>query len=387
MWSVLVVSAWLAFSNFCASGPCPVKLLGRLEALGLGVVDAVHQTHELAGDIAVKPGRAEGVFHRQHARWKDRKVQRVHARRRGLGLQHQKDRWIGMVEADRANRIEPAQVVLVRHVVAVPGYDGARWPGRWSRSRPDRAGAGRRCSSRTGSRVRCRRAVRDPKAHSARDQHDLLRFDIEAPQLGGHVQPALLRDDQHLGVGVVENASLHRAVGALHVNAAVDVAGYRDESLHEVDRLGWQRQRVPAKLIGWRLDTVEITDQKPIADTLERLVHGGRTDPIQPRTPVGAVRRGERGARELLGIQAVKDTAAASSATAAARPARPRSQICCRSPTGSSAPRLRPRVIFHWIGSFTSKTWTSTSHCDRSRRGGHVATRFPAHQEQHQGGD
>jgi hypothetical protein len=39
----------------------------------------------------------------------------------------------------------------------------------------------------------------------------------------------------------------------------------------------------------------------------ERTVHRGRTDAVEPAAPVGVPRRGERGARQLLGVQAVRD--------------------------------------------------------------------------------
>jgi hypothetical protein len=39
-----------------------------------------------------------------------------------LRLQHQKDRRVRMVEADRTDRVEAAQVVFVRRVVAMPGH-------------------------------------------------------------------------------------------------------------------------------------------------------------------------------------------------------------------------------------------------------------------------
>ena len=46
----------------------------RHEAFLLGVVDAVDQPHELAGEVAVEPGRAEGVLHGQPARREDHEV-------------------------------------------------------------------------------------------------------------------------------------------------------------------------------------------------------------------------------------------------------------------------------------------------------------------------
>ena len=63
----------------------------RLEALRLGVVDAVDEAHELAGDVAVEPGRAERVLHRQPARREDDEVDVVDAGRIARRLQHQED--------------------------------------------------------------------------------------------------------------------------------------------------------------------------------------------------------------------------------------------------------------------------------------------------------
>ena len=92
----------------------------RHEAFGLRVVRAVHEAHELARDVAMEPGRAERILGGEPARREDHEVDRIDARRVARRLQHEKDRRIGMVEADRADRVEVAQVVLVRRVVAVP---------------------------------------------------------------------------------------------------------------------------------------------------------------------------------------------------------------------------------------------------------------------------
>ena len=46
----------------------------RHEAFGLGIVGAMHQAHELAGDVAVEPRRTEGVLRHQPARREDREV-------------------------------------------------------------------------------------------------------------------------------------------------------------------------------------------------------------------------------------------------------------------------------------------------------------------------
>src|SRR5262249_17938304 len=44
------------------------------EALRLGVVLAVNQTHELAHDVHVVPGRAEGVFRDEPSVWENHEV-------------------------------------------------------------------------------------------------------------------------------------------------------------------------------------------------------------------------------------------------------------------------------------------------------------------------
>ena len=97
-----------------------------LEAAGLGVIDAVDQAHAFAGDVAVKPGRPESIFHRQPAGREDHEIHLIDARGVADGLQHQEDRGIRMIVADGANGVETAQVVLARSVVAVPGDDVER---------------------------------------------------------------------------------------------------------------------------------------------------------------------------------------------------------------------------------------------------------------------
>ena len=106
-------------------GPVAAHAIVQTRAAGgkagrFRVVHAMDQAHELAGDIAVEPRRAEGVFHRQDAWRKYHEVDRINAGCVALRLQYQKNRWIGMVETDRTNRIEAAQIVFVGRVIAVP---------------------------------------------------------------------------------------------------------------------------------------------------------------------------------------------------------------------------------------------------------------------------
>ena len=86
----------------------------------LASYDAVHEAHEFARDVAMKPGRPERILSRQPARRENHEVDRIDARRIALRLQHEEDRRIGMIEADRTNRVEVAQIVFVRRVIAVP---------------------------------------------------------------------------------------------------------------------------------------------------------------------------------------------------------------------------------------------------------------------------
>ncbi len=90
------------------------------EALGLGVVRAEDQAHELVHQVAMKPGRAEGVLGHHPARGEDGEVAIGRAgNQRGRG-EHGVDGWVGMVEGDGVDAVEQRQVVLVGRVVAVP---------------------------------------------------------------------------------------------------------------------------------------------------------------------------------------------------------------------------------------------------------------------------
>ena len=98
----------------------------RREAIRLGVIGAVDQAHRLAHHVAVEPGRAERVLGDHPARREDHEVGIGAARHVARAGQHREDRRVGMVEADRADRVEPRQIVAVRRVIAVPGDDVER---------------------------------------------------------------------------------------------------------------------------------------------------------------------------------------------------------------------------------------------------------------------
>ena len=124
-------SASLAFCELSASGPWPLIWLCRLAPPGakpprLRVVGAVDQAHGLAHHVAVEPGRAERVLGHHPARREDHEVGVGPARHVARAGQHGEDRRIGMVEADRADRVEAREIVATRREIAVPGDDVER---------------------------------------------------------------------------------------------------------------------------------------------------------------------------------------------------------------------------------------------------------------------
>ena len=317
------------------------------KTFGLRIVCAVDQTHELARDIAMEPWRTKCVLHRQDARREDDKIERVHPRRIGDRLQHQKNRRVRMVVADRSHRIESPQVVLVRCVVAVPGDDverrvvdfrGPETPAELRNELKATASifvGGVRClkitrigeavrSDRTEIRKTKQRAVVfahvtagfglekvDAKANAPWDHDDFVRLGLDHAELRRDAQAALLQYDQHLAIGAVEVAIDHRTIGGVHMDrtpglrAGITVARHRDESLKEICRHFGKRQRIPSELIGRRLHFVESMDNASVIDAAERTVNSGRSNAIEPRAPVHTTRRRECRARELLRIQSV----------------------------------------------------------------------------------
>ncbi len=272
-----------------------------------------------------------------------------HARRVARRLQDEEDRRVGMVVADRADRVEAREIVLVRRVVAVPCDDVERRM--VDRRRPQVAlELGRELEAalailvprmrreevaRIGKAVAADHAeIRQPevravvlahvtarsairklhaKADAARNDGDLARRHLEPAELRQDVQRALLRHDEELAVGIVEKAVRHRAVGRVEVDreprhrlgAAVACHGH-----HAVDEIGGRirhRQRIPAQLVGRRGHVVEAARDAMAVRETERLVHDAGADAVGPGAPVRMARRRERGAGDLLGIQAVRD--------------------------------------------------------------------------------
>src|SRR4029078_8920886 len=65
----------------------------------------------------------------------------------------------------------------------------------------------------------------DPEAQAARNHDDLLRRRRDAPELGVEAQPALLRNDKELAVGIVEKTVAHRTIRRVQVDAASVLRG------------------------------------------------------------------------------------------------------------------------------------------------------------------
>jgi len=84
------------------------------------------------------------------------------------------------------------------------------------------------------------------------------------------------------------------------------VAAHGVQAIDEIGGAARQRQRVPAQLVGRHCAVREIAVQVRLRIRAELTVRHRRADPVQPATPVAAARRGERGARQLFGIQPMR---------------------------------------------------------------------------------
>ncbi|KAG0773075.1 hypothetical protein G6F22_015190 [Rhizopus arrhizus] len=301
----------------------------------------MHQAHELAGDVAVEPRRAERVLCHQPARREDREVHVAGARCVAGRMQHQEDRRVRVVVTDRADGVEAAQIVAVRRVVAVPGHHVQRrmvdrcapqaafelgdqlevtvhvlecrmrglevaWVGQAVGA--DRAEVGQlQQRAVVLADVAAARAVGQfhPEAHATRDHRDLLRLDLDHAHLGQQAQRAQLGHDQQLAIGVVEIAADHVAVGRVQMDAHTRVRIGRTVATHgvqafdEVGRQLRQRQRAPAQLVRRGRLCAEITLQLRLRERGELAVGDRRAYPVQPAAAIAAARRGKRGAGQL----------------------------------------------------------------------------------------
>ncbi len=107
------------------------------------------------------------------------------------------------------------------------------------------------------AKIATRRAIRqlDPETQPARNDHNLLRLDLDQTQFGSHAQPSLLRDDEQLGIRVVEKTIRHGAIGDVPVDGASRLRLGRavtTDGTHACDEIGWllgNRQGTPAQRI------------------------------------------------------------------------------------------------------------------------------------------
>lgn len=87
----------------------------------LGVINAADDAHELAHGVSVVPRRTEGVLAHEPARREDDEVGDGGAGHRGRRREDSEDGGVWVIEGDGADRVEAAEIVLVRVIVAVPG--------------------------------------------------------------------------------------------------------------------------------------------------------------------------------------------------------------------------------------------------------------------------
>ena len=319
------------------------------EAFRLRIVGAMHQAHEFAGDVAMEPRRPEGVLRHQPARREDDEIHVAHALAVAGRMQHQEDRRIGMVVADRTDGVETAKIVLAGRVVAVPGDDVQRrmtdvgapqMPLEFrhqfeiafaileSRDRREEVARVRQAIAADRPKVgqlqhraevladvAARFAVRqgNRKTDAARDQGDFLRLHLQHAHLGGDAQAALLRHDQQFAVGIVEITPIHVAIGRVQVHAdagtrfGTAVAGHGEQAVDEVGRRGRHRLRIPAQLIRRHRAAIEVVVEIRLRAGLETPVHRRRTDTVKPAAPVRVSRRRKGRAGDLLGIKPARD--------------------------------------------------------------------------------
>ena len=123
--------------------------------------------------------------------------------------------------------------------------------------------------------------------------------------------------------------------GAAALRLRIAVAGHGDQAVDEIGRRLGHRQRIPAQLIRRRRQPRRTARSAVHAAAAANgpCAAAGRMRYSQERR-LARARRGERGARELLGIQSV-GAALRRILRAAARRAAPRSQTDCRSRSGT----------------------------------------------------
>jgi len=297
------------------------------------------------------PGRPERILGHGPA---FREYQKVHIgsarrfRRRG---QHREDRGIGMIEQERADRREAPQVIFIRRVVAVPGNDVERRLLDLARIElaapfheqgrgllhvviggdrgeevarigkaigPDRAAIRQREGAAVVlAHIGARRPFDelDPEDHAALDDTDLPGLDLDHPELRAQAQLASLCHDEQFAVGIAEIFAPHRRGDeehmCCHAGASFRIAcsGHGAQPVHERETFGRHGNGSPAHLP----DGQCALEPRLRCRADEVLVHAAeaagmfhaRADSVEPGALIAPLRRGERRAGKLLGIEPV----------------------------------------------------------------------------------
>lgn len=335
----------------------------------LRIVPAADEAHELAHGVAVVPRRAEGVLAHQPSGGEDDKVGNRRARDGARRGEDGEDGGVRVVKRDGANGVEAAEVVLVRVVVALPpnhvkrrvrlrgleqsvvelhrhGVVTAATTGSACRSRRAKVlgkvrhggleitGVGEAVGANGAElgelemalvqlqRVAPRRTRRGCKMHlvfhAARDHGNLHGAHEQPAHLGANVQVPLLRDDEHVAVGRVKGRlGAHALAGSVDVDAQAGLHGgvagtsHQAQTGHEIEVVGLVVVKgIPAQLVG---DVVQLADAAVQAvgrglrlccGCVRRVCARGQ-DAVEPGLLVLVSGRGEGGAGELLGVEAV----------------------------------------------------------------------------------
>ena len=318
----------------------------RLEPLGLGIIGPVDQPHRFGHDIAVEPRRAERVLRHHPPRRKNHEVAIGAPRRLARAGQDGEDRRIGMVETDRADGVEPGQVIFPRREIAVPRDDIERAV--IEVDCPQAAEAlldqlerfvailipgGRRLEiARVGKPVRSDRAkLRQPQQrpmilgniaacrairqqrsepYSARHQRNLARRHHHSAQLGQQLDSSALRHEQQLAIGTGKGPRRHVGGGGINMHRdalhrpRVAIGDHRRHAVDQVGRRHRHRPGRPAQTIGRQrlVDRLRCEFGRSLVAAIGGMACA-RPQPVQPAAPIFVPRRGECRSRQLLGIQ------------------------------------------------------------------------------------
>src|SRR5262249_11620547 len=157
----------------------------------------------------------------------------------------------------------------------------------------------------------------DLEDHAALDHADLAGRDVDYAELGAETKLVLLRDDEELAVRVEEilvaHGCLHEQHMRSHAGARLGVARRRHgaQAAHEGELLVRYRDRSPTQLADRQVALLprrRCGAHEPLVDpAVARRVLDRGSDAIKPGALVGRLRRGERRAGQLLGVEAELD--------------------------------------------------------------------------------